>query len=114
MMSCTNQRRIIVMDKIPYCSNMVLYFLIPSYFIWATQLKNSDQRERVVQSTALPFICFPTKTADIKWNMSSLRLLILPTHFDLGFGWIDTAIGEKTMWMRVSSDVKKMACIYTY
>ncbi|KJU83886.1 hypothetical protein MBAV_003925 [Candidatus Magnetobacterium bavaricum] len=48
--------------------------MVPSYFIWVTQLKTSDQRERVVQSTVLPFICFPSKTADIKWNMSSLTI----------------------------------------
>lgn len=31
---------------------------------------------------------------------------------DLGFGWVDTQIGVKPLFMRVYRVVRKMACIY--
>ncbi len=39
---------------------------------------------------------------------------ILDMFYYLGFGWVDTASGKKPIWMRVSRDMKKMACIYNF
>ncbi|KJU84139.1 hypothetical protein MBAV_003668 [Candidatus Magnetobacterium bavaricum] len=57
--------------KVKKCKSIVLAL---SYFKWVTQRKVSDQRERGVESTALPFICFSSKAADIEENMSSFTI----------------------------------------